>query len=146
MLLPCIIVCVFNKWNEPAWIDAADQCAAYHENIGFDFWWLRLVFPGFGPVLIFPFHINCWHLLIGVTITQGNLCPRFCRYKSDFRTQNYKSRVSQEKKPTEECPAYKICSYKSLRVLQPMLFFVFFFEIALNFHNTFVGPCSHVGW
>ena len=26
-------------------------------------------------------------------------------------------------------------------------FFVcFFFEIALNFHNTFVGPCSHVGW
>jgi hypothetical protein len=40
-------------------------------------------------------------LKIGVAITQGNLCPRFCRYKSDFRTQNYKSGVSQEKKPYE---------------------------------------------
>ena len=41
----------------------------------------------------------------GVAITQGNLCPRFCRYKSDFRTQNYKSGVSQEKKTTKECPS-----------------------------------------
>ena len=49
-----------------------------------------------------------WHLqktqlkhaqTIVVAITQGNLCPRSCRYESDFRKQNYKSGVSQEKKP-----------------------------------------------
>ena len=43
----------------------------------------------------------------GVAITQGNLCPRFCRYKSDFRTQNYKSGVSQEKKLQKNVPVRK---------------------------------------
>ena len=60
---------------------------------------------------------------IGVTITQGNLCPRFCRYKSDFRTQNYKSGVSQEKNLQKNVPVRKIF----------LCFFVF--EIALNFYN-----------
>ena len=32
-----IILFVFNKWNEPEWIDAADQFAKCNENIGFVF-------------------------------------------------------------------------------------------------------------
>ena len=48
-------------------------------------------------IIIVWYRYTNHHQNIGVAITQGNLCPRFCRYKSDFRTQNYKSGVSQEK-------------------------------------------------
>ena len=67
---------------------------------------------------------------IGVTITQGNLCPRFCRYKSDFRTQNYKSGVSQEKNLQKNVPVRKTVPTK----VWGFYSLVLFFEIALNFH------------
>ena len=81
----------------------------------------------------------------GVAITQGNLCPRFCRYKSDFRTQNYKSGVSQEKNLQKNVPVRKNIPTKVSGFYNLCFFCFFVFEIALNFYNTFVGPCSHVG-
>ena len=49
----------------------------------------------------------------------------------------------QKNVPVRKNIPTKVSGFYNLR-----LFFlcVFFFEIALNFHNTFVGPCSHVGW
>ena len=83
---------------------------------------------------------------IGVAITQGNLCPRFCRYDSDFRTQNYKSRASQEKQLQKNVPVRKNAPTKAWGFYSLGFVFISIFEIALNSHNTFVGPCSNVGW
>ena len=82
----------------------------------------------------------------GLPLPRVTCAPGFVDTNLTLEHKTTKVESVRKKKPTEECPAYKICSYKSLRVLQPMFFLCFFvFEIALNFYNTFVGPCSHVG-
>ena len=79
-----------------------------------------------------------------VAITEGIMCPRFCRYSSDFRPVNCKSGVSFKKNVTKECPSQERCPYKSILFFLAYGFFKQFFFLggeALNFHNTFVGPC-----
>ena len=52
------------------------------------------------------------------------------------RKKNLQKNVAVRKNiPTKVSGFYNLCFF--------LCFFVF--EIALNFYNTFVGPCSHVG-
>ena len=87
-------------------------------------------------------HINT----IGVTITQGNLCPRFCDTNLTLEHKTTKVESVRKKTYRRMSRLQNLFLQKSQGFTTYVFFFVSFFEIALNFHNTFVGPCWNIGW
>ena len=88
--------------------------------------------------------------MIGVAITQGIMVPGFCKYNSDFRPVNYKSKLRFKKKH------YKYMSQSGMVALQKyngfIMGFSFFFNVFFfvwlgpRFPRTFVGHCWRILW
>ena len=97
-------------------------------------------------VYLSMYHLSEAPFSSGLPLPRVTCAPGFVDTNLTLEHKTTKVESVRKKNLQKNVPLTKFVPTKVSGFYNLCYFLCFFFEIALNFHNTFVGPCSHVGW